>query len=55
MCRKSKENLAWQLSVMLSLFAKGLSQVNILHYVLCPRFPLDLKEVMQYSESTPFC
>lgn len=55
MCHKSKENLAQQLSVILSLFAKRLSQVNILHNVLCPKFLLDLNAVMQYSESAPFC
>lgn len=55
MCRKSKENLAQQLSVILSLFAKSLSEVNVLHNVLCPKFLLDLNAVMQYSDPTPFC
>lgn len=54
MCRKSKENLAQQLSVILSLFVKSLSEVNVLHNVLCPKFLLDLNAVMQYSEPTPF-
>lgn len=55
MCHKSKGNLAQQLSVILSLFAKILLQVSILHNVLCPKFLLDLNAVMQYSDSVPFC